>query len=251
MMDRTLFIDPGRCIGCQACVAACRECDSHRGRSMISLDYIDAGRDRRVDAHRVHALRGPGGALRRGLSDRRDPRHGRRRRARGREGALHRMRELRARVPVRRAQARYGGDAPVQVQHVLRPLLGRAGTDVRRRLSDRRDLLREHRRAARRPSERRRHRPGRLRRAGGPHGRRHGRAAELRAATPSRGCGRWLPSSTDAARRRCIRADPIRRPRHPSRLPADPRHDLGRTRARCPRRRGRRVPPADRHRPEQ
>ena len=26
----TLFIDPGRCIGCQACVAACRECDSHR-----------------------------------------------------------------------------------------------------------------------------------------------------------------------------------------------------------------------------
>jgi Fe-S-cluster-containing dehydrogenase component len=43
MMGRTLFIDPGRCIGCQACVAACRECDSHRGRSMISLDYIDEG----------------------------------------------------------------------------------------------------------------------------------------------------------------------------------------------------------------
>ena len=43
MMGRTLFIDAGRCIGCQACVAACRECDSHRGLSMISLDYIDAG----------------------------------------------------------------------------------------------------------------------------------------------------------------------------------------------------------------
>jgi Fe-S-cluster-containing dehydrogenase component len=41
MMERTMFIDPGRCIGCQACVAACRECDSHRGRSMIQLDYID------------------------------------------------------------------------------------------------------------------------------------------------------------------------------------------------------------------
>ena len=43
-MDQTLFIDPGRCIGCQACVAACRECDSHRGRTMIHLDYVDEGR---------------------------------------------------------------------------------------------------------------------------------------------------------------------------------------------------------------
>ncbi len=43
MMSRTLFIDPGRCIGCQACVTACGECDSHRGKSMIHLDYIDQG----------------------------------------------------------------------------------------------------------------------------------------------------------------------------------------------------------------
>ena len=43
MMHRTLFIDPARCIGCQACVAACRECDSHRGKSMIQLDYLDVG----------------------------------------------------------------------------------------------------------------------------------------------------------------------------------------------------------------
>ena len=43
MLDATLFIDPGRCIGCQACVAACRECDSHRGKSMIHLDYLDPG----------------------------------------------------------------------------------------------------------------------------------------------------------------------------------------------------------------
>ena len=42
-MNRTLFIDPGRCIGCQACVAACRECDSHRGKSMIHLDYLEEG----------------------------------------------------------------------------------------------------------------------------------------------------------------------------------------------------------------
>lgn len=35
------FIDPGRCIGCQACVHACSECDTHRGHSMIHLDYVD------------------------------------------------------------------------------------------------------------------------------------------------------------------------------------------------------------------
>src|SRR6185295_80515 len=35
------FIDPSRCIGCQACVQACSECDTHRGVSMIHLDYID------------------------------------------------------------------------------------------------------------------------------------------------------------------------------------------------------------------
>jgi len=36
-----LFIDPNRCIGCQACVHACSECDTHRGHSMIHLDYVD------------------------------------------------------------------------------------------------------------------------------------------------------------------------------------------------------------------
>jgi Fe-S-cluster-containing dehydrogenase component len=35
------FVDPSRCIGCKACVAACSECDSHRGQSMIHVDYID------------------------------------------------------------------------------------------------------------------------------------------------------------------------------------------------------------------
>jgi Fe-S-cluster-containing dehydrogenase component len=35
------FIDPSRCIGCQACVQACTECDTHRGESMIHLEYVD------------------------------------------------------------------------------------------------------------------------------------------------------------------------------------------------------------------
>ena len=35
------FVDPSRCIGCNACVQACGECDTHKGNSMIQLDYID------------------------------------------------------------------------------------------------------------------------------------------------------------------------------------------------------------------
>lgn len=37
------FIDPGRCIGCQACVQACSECDTHKGHAMIHLEYVDRG----------------------------------------------------------------------------------------------------------------------------------------------------------------------------------------------------------------
>lgn len=35
------FIDPSRCIGCQACVQACSECDTHKGHSMIHLEYVN------------------------------------------------------------------------------------------------------------------------------------------------------------------------------------------------------------------
>jgi Fe-S-cluster-containing dehydrogenase component len=41
MAQYEFFVDPSRCIGCRACVAACAECDSHRGVSMIHVDYID------------------------------------------------------------------------------------------------------------------------------------------------------------------------------------------------------------------
>ncbi len=34
------FIDPARCIGCQACYQACAECETHRGESMIHIEYV-------------------------------------------------------------------------------------------------------------------------------------------------------------------------------------------------------------------
>ena len=40
-MDREFFIDPSRCIGCQSCVQACSECDSHKGQSMIHLEFVE------------------------------------------------------------------------------------------------------------------------------------------------------------------------------------------------------------------
>jgi len=38
------FIDPSRCIGCQACVQACSECATHKGHPMIHLEYVERSR---------------------------------------------------------------------------------------------------------------------------------------------------------------------------------------------------------------
>ena len=37
----SFFVDPSRCIGCESCVNACAECETHRGASMIQLDFLD------------------------------------------------------------------------------------------------------------------------------------------------------------------------------------------------------------------
>jgi Fe-S-cluster-containing dehydrogenase component len=42
--EMEFFIDPSRCIGCQACFHACAECETHKGRSMIHLEYVDRSR---------------------------------------------------------------------------------------------------------------------------------------------------------------------------------------------------------------
>ena len=41
MFGYEFYVDPSRCIGCQSCVEACRECETHRGESMINFDFID------------------------------------------------------------------------------------------------------------------------------------------------------------------------------------------------------------------
>lgn len=41
MAVKRIFLDPSRCIGCRSCVAACRECDTHKGESMIYIDFIE------------------------------------------------------------------------------------------------------------------------------------------------------------------------------------------------------------------
>jgi Fe-S-cluster-containing dehydrogenase component len=39
--DRIYVIDQSRCIGCEACVQACTECDTHKGHSMMRLETVD------------------------------------------------------------------------------------------------------------------------------------------------------------------------------------------------------------------
>jgi Fe-S-cluster-containing dehydrogenase component len=39
--ERIFVIDQSRCIGCKSCVQACGECGTHRGHSMIHLEFVE------------------------------------------------------------------------------------------------------------------------------------------------------------------------------------------------------------------
>jgi len=41
MFGMEFYVDPSRCIGCESCLKACEECDTHRGVSMINFDFVD------------------------------------------------------------------------------------------------------------------------------------------------------------------------------------------------------------------
>jgi Fe-S-cluster-containing dehydrogenase component len=41
MFGYEFYVDPSRCIGCQACVQACAECETHRGVPMIHVDFLE------------------------------------------------------------------------------------------------------------------------------------------------------------------------------------------------------------------
>ena len=41
MFGYEFYVDPSRCIGCQSCVKACEECETHRGVSMVNFDFVD------------------------------------------------------------------------------------------------------------------------------------------------------------------------------------------------------------------
>ena len=116
-MEETMFIDPQRCIGCRACVAACRECATHKGYPMIFVDYIDrAETTATMPTVCMHcneptcALVCPADAIKE---------YGRWRRDVGAKAALSRLPQLRQRLSVRRSQVQHADASPDEVRYVL------------------------------------------------------------------------------------------------------------------------------------
>ena len=118
------FIDPSRCIGCQACVQACTRVRHAQG---ALDDPPGVRRPRRARRRRCRWSACTAIAdLRRGLPGRRHQADRRRRRADRPQAALHRLQQLRAGLPVRRARRSTTIAADDEVRHVLRPHLASA-----------------------------------------------------------------------------------------------------------------------------
>ena len=79
MFGMEFYVDPTRCIGCQSCLKACEECDTHRGVSMINFDFVD--RRETIATAAYVCLHCDRSDLRRGLPRRRDQEGRGRRRA--------------------------------------------------------------------------------------------------------------------------------------------------------------------------
>ena len=94
MFGYEFYIDPSRCIGCESCVNACAECETHRGHSMIHVDFIDRPSLNCHGAVCLHALRRS--YLCAGMPGRRHQEERRRRRPVFLETSLHRLFQLRA-----------------------------------------------------------------------------------------------------------------------------------------------------------
>ena len=123
MFGMEFYVDPSRCIGCQSCVKACEECDTHRGVSMINFDFIDRPETIATAAYVcMHcddptcAQVCPADAIKKGEDGIVELRA---------QAALHRLLQLRAGLPVRHSEAGAAVRADDEVRHVLRP-------DVRR-----------------------------------------------------------------------------------------------------------------------
>ncbi len=155
MYGYEFYVDPSRCIGCQSCVKACEECETHRGHSMINFDFIDRHGTIATAAYvcwhceePTCAQVCPADAIKKGEDGIVHV---------GTEAALYRLLELRSCVSVRHSEDFSGVRADDEMRHVLRPDVGRQKADVRHGLPQPGAVLRapgRNRQAAREAVER-------------------------------------------------------------------------------------------------
>ena len=148
--DKPIFvIDPSRCIGCEACVQACAECGTHRGQSLIHLERIDRAVSTQTAPMVCMHCEDPTCAQVCPADAIKQTEEGIVQSAP--QAPLHRLLELRDRLPVRRPQVRRRVRPDDEVRHVHRPHLGGLRPDVRVGVPERSPLVRHARGVPRHP----------------------------------------------------------------------------------------------------